>query len=218
MMADLGRMSKPAILRPLARSSARLVALLGLVALALPGCGRELWEPCSSSSDCRMGLQCTGGVCYSQEAAMEQSVAINGMILRSMEVSQQIYAGKTPTRAECEAIAVDPKSLYPGRTEYSQSMRQIFEVAQEQMVAGCMAAVEDEGARQRPRDQCDAFADKVVELTVQGEEGASAEMARSMIEAMRPEMVKECREKGSPAEIECALRAQSLDELERCGS
>jgi len=65
---------------------------------------------------------------------------------------------------------------------------------------------------------CRDFADKIVALTVKGQEGEAADMARSMIEAMRPEMIKECLEQGTRSEISCALRANSLDDLERCDS
>ncbi len=65
-------------------------------------------------------------------------------------------------------------------------------------------------------EDCNKFADKVVELTVKGQEGAAADMAKSMIEAMKPEMVKECKEKGTKAEIDCALKAESLEDLEGC--
>jgi len=75
-----------------------------------------------------------------------------------------------------------------------------------------------EGSGELSAVECRAFAEKVVELTVPGQTGAAAEMARSMIDAMRPEMEKECLEKGTRPEIECALRVRSLDELERCDS
>lgn len=64
---------------------------------------------------------------------------------------------------------------------------------------------------------CNAFADKVVDLTAKSQDGAAAELARGMLEAMKPEMAKECLEKGTRAEIECALRATTMDALERCG-
>ncbi len=64
---------------------------------------------------------------------------------------------------------------------------------------------------------CNAFADKVVDLTAKSQDGAAAELARGMLEAMKPEMAKECLEKGTRAEIECALAARAMEDLERCG-
>jgi len=76
----------------------------------------------------------------------------------------------------------------------------------------------DHPAKERPTaHSCRAFADKIVELTVQGLSGEPAELARATISEMRPEMIQECTEKGSKGEVRCALRAKSLDDLERCG-
>ncbi|MEZ4450688.1 MAG: hypothetical protein R3B09_14495 [Nannocystaceae bacterium] len=85
------------------------------------------------------------------------------------------------------------------------------------IVAGFAASLTLGACGGKPsEDDCKKFADKVVELTVKGQEGAAAEMAKGMIEAMKPEMIKECQEKGQKSEIDCALKAESLEDLEKC--
>ena len=64
--------------------------------------------------------------------------------------------------------------------------------------------------------ECNGFAKKVVELTVQSQSGTAAEMTRTVIEGSVPQMERDCYSKGTKQEISCALRAGSLEELELC--
>ncbi|MBK8260521.1 MAG: TIGR04454 family lipoprotein [Nannocystis sp.] len=66
-------------------------------------------------------------------------------------------------------------------------------------------------------DDCKKFADKVIELTSKGQDAAAAELAKGMLEGMKPEMIKECVEKGTKAEVECVLKADTMEALEKCG-
>ncbi len=65
-------------------------------------------------------------------------------------------------------------------------------------------------------EDCIKFADKVVELTLQGQEGPAADSVKSMVETMKPEIVKECKVTGTKAELDCAAKATSLADLEKC--
>ncbi len=64
--------------------------------------------------------------------------------------------------------------------------------------------------------ECRAFAEKVVELTVLGQDGAAADSARTMVESMKPEIIQECISTGTRAEVDCALRASTLKDFARC--
>lgn len=69
------------------------------------------------------------------------------------------------------------------------------------IVSGFAAALTLGACGGKPsEDDCKKFADKVVELTAKSQDGAAAELAKSMLEAMKPEMIKECQEKGTKAE------------------
>ena len=86
------------------------------------------------------------------------------------------------------------------------------------IVSGFAAALTLGACGGKPsEDDCKKFADKVVELTAKSQDGAAAELAKSMLEAMKPEMIKECQEKSTKAEIDCALKADSMEALEKCG-
>lgn len=72
-------------------------------------------------------------------------------------------------------------------------------------------------ADKRPgHEVCTKFADHFVELMVAGQEGPSVEIARQVAIDMKPDLIKECTERGTASEVECALAAKSLAELEKC--
>jgi small lipoprotein (TIGR04454 family) len=66
-------------------------------------------------------------------------------------------------------------------------------------------------------DDCKKFADHFSALMTKGQEGPAAEITKSVADGMKPELIKECVEKGTKAEIDCALKAQSMEDLEKCG-
>ena len=63
---------------------------------------------------------------------------------------------------------------------------------------------------------CTKFADRVVELASKTLEPAAAEVAKGMLNDTKPEMIKECIERGTKAEIDCALAAESMEALDKC--
>lgn len=66
-------------------------------------------------------------------------------------------------------------------------------------------------------DDCEKFADHMVELTVKevGIEGME-DAIREEAMKQRPEFVKACKEEGTKSEVDCALKADSLDALSKC--
>ena len=176
-------------------------SLFLLATLLLPACAATKLgiegASCKVSADCEGSLQCLNGACRTPAelgpgGAAEPSPA---------EPSPAEPASAEPASAE-PASAELKASLAETQREVESLRRELLQLK--------------EGSGELTAVECRAFAEKVVELTVQGQTGAAADMARSMIDAMRPEMEKECREKGTRPEIECALRVNSLDELERC--
>jgi small lipoprotein (TIGR04454 family) len=66
-------------------------------------------------------------------------------------------------------------------------------------------------------DDCKKFADHFSTLMTKGQEGPAAEITKQVAEGMKSDLFKECVEKGTKAEIDCALKATSMEELEKCG-
>jgi hypothetical protein len=66
-------------------------------------------------------------------------------------------------------------------------------------------------------DDCEKFADHMVELTIKevGIEGME-DVIREEAMKQRPEFVKACKEEGTKGEVDCALKADSLDALAKC--
>lgn len=163
------------------------------IVFGLAGCDKKLGvkgATCTASSDCEGALQCLASVCKEAASDPPPGPGSSG--------SESPPSQDPPPEANAELQA-----------QMDESKREIEKLREELLTLkagdGTLTPVE-----------CRAFADKVVELTVQGQEGAAAEMARGMIEAMKPEMTAECLSKGSKSEIDCALRARSLEDLERC--
>ncbi len=74
------------------------------------------------------------------------------------------------------------------------------------------------GACAKPSDaDCEKFADHMIELTVKevGIEGME-DAIREEAAKQRPEFVKTCKEDGTKGEVDCALKADSLDALSAC--
>lgn len=67
-------------------------------------------------------------------------------------------------------------------------------------------------------DDCKRFADHFAALMTLGQEGPAAEITRQVADGMKGDLIKECVDKGTPAEIACALAAESMAALEKCGS
>ena len=66
-------------------------------------------------------------------------------------------------------------------------------------------------------DDCKKFADHFATLMTKGQEGPAAEITKQVADGMKGDLVKECVEKGTKAEIDCALKAASMEDLEKCG-
>jgi len=66
-------------------------------------------------------------------------------------------------------------------------------------------------------DDCSRFARHFADLMTKGQEGPAAEITRQVADGMKGDLVKECVEKGTASEIACALAADSMEELEKCG-
>ncbi len=67
------------------------------------------------------------------------------------------------------------------------------------------------------REECIKFADHFADLMSLGQEGPAAEITRDVAGKMKPDLLKDCMERGARSEIDCALAAKSMDEVEKCG-
>ncbi len=63
---------------------------------------------------------------------------------------------------------------------------------------------------------CAALADKIIELTVQDQPSESAAIVAASLSPLKPVIINNCISMGTEAEVSCALRAKSLDDLDRC--
>ncbi|MGB1015661.1 MAG: TIGR04454 family lipoprotein [Nannocystaceae bacterium] len=66
------------------------------------------------------------------------------------------------------------------------------------------------------KEECEKHADHYAELMGKGQEGPQAEIAKSVAADMRPELIRECQEERSKKEIECMMKADSMEALEAC--
>jgi len=64
--------------------------------------------------------------------------------------------------------------------------------------------------------ECEKHADHYADLMRKGKEGPQLEIARSVASDMRSEIIRECQEERSKQEIDCMLRADSMEVLEGC--
>lgn len=171
-------------------------SLFLLATLLLPACATTKLgiegASCKVSADCEGSLQCLDGACRTPAALGPAGAA------EPRSAEREVAGEPSPAEPSAEL----KESLAATQREVESLRRELLQVK--------------EGSGELTAVECRAFAEKVVELTVKGQTGAAAEMARSMIDAMRPEMEKECREKGTRPEIECALRVNSIEDLERC--
>lgn len=67
-------------------------------------------------------------------------------------------------------------------------------------------------------EQCKKFADHFSELMTKGQEGPAAELTKQVAEGMKDTLVKDCIEKGTKSEVECTLKATTMEELEKCSA
>ena len=67
-------------------------------------------------------------------------------------------------------------------------------------------------------DDCKKFADHFATLMTKGQEGPAAEITKQVADGMKGELIKECVDKGTKAEIDCALKAASMEDFEKCGN
>lgn len=66
------------------------------------------------------------------------------------------------------------------------------------------------------RSDCDAFFDKIIELTVA--EAPDADAERASMESRRELVVAKCLERGTRVELECAVEVTHAAELEACAA
>ncbi len=66
--------------------------------------------------------------------------------------------------------------------------------------------------------ECAAFADHFARLMTVGQEGEAARISAEVGAQMKPDLIANCTRQGTRAEIACALAAQSMEALEKCGS
>ncbi len=67
-------------------------------------------------------------------------------------------------------------------------------------------------------EECKKFVDHFADLMTRGQEGQAAELTKQVAEGMKAELVQKCLEIGTKAEIECAVKATTMEELEKCGT
>jgi hypothetical protein len=66
-------------------------------------------------------------------------------------------------------------------------------------------------------DECEKFADKMIELSVKdmAPEGME-EMMKAEMTKQRPDFVRMCKEEGTKTEVACVLGVSSMDEMKKC--
>lgn len=66
-------------------------------------------------------------------------------------------------------------------------------------------------------EDCIKFADNYVKQMSAGQqEGPVADISRQVGEGMRPDLLKDCNENGNKAEVDCAIKATNMKELQQC--
>ena len=66
-------------------------------------------------------------------------------------------------------------------------------------------------------EDCIKFADNYVkQMSAGAQEGPAADITRQVAEGMRPDLLKACNEEGNKAEVDCAIKATSMKELQQC--
>ncbi len=65
-------------------------------------------------------------------------------------------------------------------------------------------------------EDCKKFADHFGVLMTNGQEGQAAEITRQVADGMKEELIKDCNERGTKADIDCALAAKTMEDLEKC--
>lgn len=66
-------------------------------------------------------------------------------------------------------------------------------------------------------EDCRKFAEHFSALMVEGQEGPAADITRQVADGIKADLIKECVEKGTAKEIACALAADSMATLQKCG-
>ena len=66
-------------------------------------------------------------------------------------------------------------------------------------------------------EDCIKFADNYVKQMSAGQqEGPAADITRQVGEGMRPDLLKDCNEHGNKVEVDCAIKATTMKELQQC--
>lgn len=66
-------------------------------------------------------------------------------------------------------------------------------------------------------DDCKQFVDNFVAQMSAGQQGEAGDITRQVAEGMRPDLLKDCNEHGNKAEVDCAIKATSMEEIQKCG-
>lgn len=65
-------------------------------------------------------------------------------------------------------------------------------------------------------DECKKFAENFVQQMSAGQQGEAGDITRQVAEGMRPDLLKDCNERGNKAEIDCAIKATNMEEIQKC--
>lgn len=68
-------------------------------------------------------------------------------------------------------------------------------------------------------EDCIKFADNYLkQMSAGAQEGPAADITRQVGEGMRPDLLKDCNERGDKAEVDCAIKATTMKELQQCAN
>lgn len=85
------------------------------------------------------------------------------------------------------------------------------------IAAGLLVTLAAGACGGRPsEDDCKKLADNYVDQMSRGQEGPAADITRQVAEGMRPDLLKDCMERGTKAEVDCAIKATTMEELQKC--
>lgn len=65
-------------------------------------------------------------------------------------------------------------------------------------------------------EDCKKFADNFVQQMSAGQQGEAGDITRQVAEGMRPDLLEDCNKKGVKDEIDCAIQATTMEEIQKC--
>jgi small lipoprotein (TIGR04454 family) len=86
------------------------------------------------------------------------------------------------------------------------------------IIAGFIVSLAAGACGDKPSEaDCNKLAENYVKQMSAGQEGPAADITREVAEGMRLDLIKLCMERGKQSEVDCAIKAATMEELQKCG-